>query len=125
MSIYRYIGIGTKLKLNNNKKYQYNTDEPFIVIADVTDSWQLSMPGGGPGYVSKVDVMNWFSIWPGHDDELPTKGETTVTYKYKCQEPGQEHELVNVSFMGMNMRCKYCDIAEKEIPKYASTIQYK
>ena len=112
------IGLGTVLvqKIGTNRKW--------IVTDMLPDIYLIQELGGSKfntGSVSKIDVHNWFNIWPGHDEPV-TKNETPVTYKYKCQEPGQEHELVNVSFMGMNLRCKHCDIAEKEIPKYASRI---
>lgn len=49
-----------------------------------------------------VDIWNYYSMWPGTSDP-------PVESKRHC-----EHKFVNVSFAGLNMRCKFCDMSEDD-----------
>lgn len=76
------------------------------------DRYLIRHPGTGGALnhfntVARVDIWNYYSMWPGTQEEMPNKEEKKPRH---C-----EHKLVNVSFMGINMRCKYCDMDEDQV----------
>lgn len=63
--------------------------------------------------VSKIDIWNWFDII---DPTGPNTTEAIEKPRVEC-EPSKvtgKHEFVNVSFMSIDMRCKFCDKSEQQ-----------
>lgn len=104
-----YVGMKLVLKLDDPYSY-FRKGTVFTVINELPDQWLVRAPAAGQRHgditVSKIDVWNWFSAWPGSDDG----SEPAVVYKKRC-----EHKVVNVSFNGLEMRCKFCDKSEDEV----------
>ena len=92
--------IGDKLvsKTGNTVHEVVSIDSPWVLLSHTTN--------GLTHYsnVAMVDVWNYYSMWPGTQDP-PTEEKKPA----RC-----EHKFVNVSFVGLNIRCKYCDISETQ-----------
>jgi hypothetical protein len=91
------IQIGYRLVLHQADGQFFQVED--ILIGMVVHNWCITS-------VSKVDVWNWFDMWPGSDPPL------YVRECIKAGGPDYRHKFVNVSFMGLDMRCKFCDLPE-------------
>lgn len=103
--------VGDKLVLKKHDPYSYfKKGDVFIVTNELPDQWMVRTSRMDLHWkditVSKIDVWNWFSAWPGSDDG----SEPAMVHKKRC-----EHKVVNVSFNGLEMRCKFCDKSEDEV----------
>lgn len=101
------IEVGMKLRPINtalNSKAEYGIDD--IKPALVTVRWDLALNSRqqiwGSIWYTELDLWNWYEIW---DEQGP--GPNTSK---RC-----EHKIVNVSFMQLDLRCKFCDKSEDEI----------
>lgn len=108
--------IGDKLVLRSDPHYFFAPGDLFEVVDELPDQYVVRYNGTDPYRparmrdltVSKIDVWNWFDIWPGSegmkdpDVEVPRK---------ECS-----HEFVNVSLFHVVMACKHCGIDESKVP---------
>jgi hypothetical protein len=86
-----------------------NRGDKVQIVAELPDSYKIELRTDvSHNYypdlrVSKIDIRNWFDIL--QEDG----GNATPAVPKRC-----EHKIVNVSFMSLDMRCKFCDKSEAE-----------